>query len=159
MKKKINNIVVSFNDKHITFNKCIPWHLQYYIREPRKKQPQSICTLIQPKSVPREKFRSLSINSRGVILSIEMESKGEITLRMERLRFRAIKWKKNFPRGKHADLPRVLAWQRKAARLMEQGVRHIEKCEEERAKLKFSMIATFLATPIYIYMFVYVYSL
>ena len=78
---------------------------------------------------------------------------------MERLRFRAIKWKKNFPRGRHADLPRVLAWQRKAARFMEQGVRHIEKCEEERAKLKFSMIATFLATPIYIYMFVYVYSL
>ena len=35
-----------------------------------------------------------------------------------------------------ADLPRVLAWQRKASRRVEQGLRHIKKREEERAKLK-----------------------
>ena len=35
-----------------------------------------------------------------------------------------------------ADLPRVLAWQGKAARLVEQGLRHIEKHEEKRVKLK-----------------------
>ena len=35
-----------------------------------------------------------------------------------------------------ADLPRVLAWQGTAARLVEQGLRHLEKREEERAKLK-----------------------
>ena len=40
---------------------------------------------------------------------------------------------------KKADLPRVLAWQRKAARLMEQGLRHIEKCEEEEQSLKKSL--------------------
>ena len=75
-----------------------------------------------------------------------MESKGEITLRMERLRLRAIRKNKKAGRmlekvekelaKRKADLPRVLAWQRKAARLVEQGLRHIKKREEERAKLK-----------------------
>ena len=75
-----------------------------------------------------------------------MESKGEITLRMERLRLRAIKKNKKAGRmlkkmekelaKRKADLPRVLAWQRKASRRVEQGLRHIKKREEERAKLK-----------------------
>ena len=75
-----------------------------------------------------------------------MESKGEITLRMERLRLRAIRKNKKAGRmlekvekelaKRKADLPRVLAWQRKAARLVEQGLRHIENVKRSERSLK-----------------------